>query len=981
MPRRATITPDRTEIDQQAPLYNSGILANYIHFLETHHIEIDTDALLNCCGLTRFDLNDEGQFLSQEQVNTFHECLSKIIDDPDIAYRVGQYALYTKSTQPLMQYGFQFITPESMYKAVDRVYPKWSRGHLSETTIVGKGHAEITIRTRPGVQEQPFQCRNRWGAFEAIARIQTGRPAEVIHPECIHKGDAVCRYQIYWNAKPSALWKRVGAYAAVAGALIAAGALVLLPGGIGTILACVLTLAVMLVFLYANLLEKKEITNFLKEQGDAAGQLIDEIEVRHQNAQLIQEIGQAGANILQVNTFLETVLASMARYLDFARGMILLCDDALKHLHHVANFGFSDEHCQFLEKLTYDVDIHQSTDIFIRSLKTGKPVCFNDIKKQFPQLSSNSIRVIETLGMESLITVPLIHKKEPLGLLFVDTQDTRRKFTTSDVNLLAGIAAQLATGIVNARSYTRLQESEQRYRLLAENVMDVIWILDVATLRFKYISPSIENVLGYPAQEVLSMSLDQLLAPAAFETAVNTLSETLAKVSTGDVEPERQSITLELEEIHKNGAIVPIEVIARFLIDDSGSPVSVLGISRDLSRRKNAEREREKIETRLQQAKKMESLGTMAGSIAHNFNNLLMVVLGNLELAREDLPASLPATLNIKRAIGASQRAADLSSMMLTYVGQLKKESVPLDLSETVQRVLENMDESKMVNVDMDLDLADPMPLVAADEAQMRQLITGFVTNAIEALNDENGRVRISTGSMHCDRDFLLTTYLKEEMPEGRYAYVEVADTGCGMDAETLGKVFDPFFSTKFTGRGLGMAAVLGIIRSHNGAVRVRSTKGVGSVFTALFPIQGVSLRRKQLDESASIDFSEGQTVLLVDDEALVLEIGEQFLKRLGYSALTATDGQQAIDLYTDYADTIDCLLLDFTMPGMDGMTTMQAIKKINPDAKIIITSGYTRQQIEDRFSGIGMPDDFIQKPFEIQALQEKLRGVFSESD
>jgi CheY-like chemotaxis protein len=316
--------------------------------------------------------------------------------------------------------------------------------------------------------------------------------------------------------------------------------------------------------------------------------------------------------------------------------------------------------------------------------------------------------------------------------------------------------------------------------------------------------------------------------------------------------------------------------------------------------------------------------------------------------------------------------------MMLTYVGQLKKESVPLDLSEAVRQVLKNMDESKMLNVDLDLDLADPMPLVAADAAQMRQLIAGFVTNAIEALGKQRGRVRISTGSMHCDTAYLQSTYLKEEMPEGLYAYVEVADTGCGMDTETLGNVFDPFFSTKFTGRGLGMAAVLGIIRSHNGAVRVRSTKGKGSVFTALFPIQGISLSHGVQAQAAIDDRVNGKTVLLVDDEELVMEIGEQFLKRLGYAALTASSGPEAIEHFHQYADTIDCLLLDFTMPVMDGITTMQKIREIRPDVRIIITSGYTRQQIEGRFSGFDPPDDFIQKPFEIQALKEKLGQVMS---
>jgi PAS domain S-box-containing protein len=495
----------------------------------------------------------------------------------------------------------------------------------------------------------------------------------------------------------------------------------------------------------------------------------------------------------------------------------------------------------------------------------------------------------------------------------------------------------------------------------------------------KYVSPSVEKAMGYTPEEIMAMPIDQYLTPEATDQALKTINTAMAAIKAAQIDPKNYSVTLELEEYHKNGSIIPIEVTAGFLVDKNGQPEAFLGISRNMSERKEADRQRSVIETKLQQSKKMGSLGTMAGSIAHNFNNLLMVVLGNLELAKEDLPEPSITTTNIQRAINAAQRAADLSSTMLTYVGQLKKESVPVDLSQVVQSVLGNMDESTMANVTVELDLADPMPLVIADADQMRQIISGFVTNAIEALENKNGRVHISTGSMHCDRHYLSSTYLKEEMPEGMYAYVEVADTGCGMDTETMGNVFDPFFSTKFTGRGLGMAAVLGIIRSHGGAIKVSSVKHEGSVFTALFPIQGVFVQQAKSDPLQTAPHAPGKTVLLVDDEAMVMEVGCQFLTRLGYKALEASNGQQALDIFRRASATIDCVLLDYTMPGMDGLETMQQIRKICADVRIVITSGYTRQQIEDRFAEIGPPTDFIQKPFQMKALQEKLNRVISD--
>jgi PAS domain S-box-containing protein len=901
-----------------------------------------------------------------------------MLTDPKISYKVGQHALHMKSTGTIVQVGLQFITPGAIYKSLDRIYPKWSRGHVSQTTITGKKRAEVLVSVQSGVREERFQCDNRRGILEAIGEIASGQPAQVTHPKCMHRGDGACRYLISWQDKLSAIWKRVGAFASVLTIAIAACTPFFLPFASWMPLVLVMGVVCLSLLIVGSQLEKKELVGYLKEKGDTASHLIEAIEARYHNARLVQEIGMAGADILEVNTFLDTVLESMSRNLDFTRGMIALFDDASNRLCYVDSYGFSSKEQEFLDSIAFSIDLANSSDLFIQVLKTGKPVVINDIDEKTGDLTPNSRSMIEGLGVESLICVPLIHKREPLGLLFVDTQGTERDHTTSDVNLLMGIASQVATGIVNARSYARLQESEHRYRLLADNVADVIWILDLETLKLTYVSPSVEKTSGFTPEEVLTQSIDQYLTPGSFKQVVTTLGGTLERAAKGEIDIKSYSITIELEEVHKNRSIIPIEVTAGFLLDENDQPNAVLGISRDLSERKKSEKERTAVKDKLQQAKKMESLGTMAGSIAHNFNNLLMVVLGNLEIAKADLPEGSTAASNIQRAANASQRAADLSSMMLTYVGQLKKESLPVDLSQIVKAVLKNLDESKMANVNLDLELADPMPLVAADTDQMRQMVSGFITNAIEALGTGTGRVRISTGSMHGNRNYLSTTYLKEDMPEGLYAYVEVADTGCGMDAETLSKVFDPFFSTKFTGRGLGMAAVIGIIRSHNGALKVSSVKNEGSVFTALFPIQGISLRPAAVNQKDDQKVAEGRSVLLVDDDTMVMDVGSQFLKRLGYTVLTASGGQQALDMFQQATDRIDCVLLDFTMPGMDGLETMQQIRKIRPDARIIITSGYARQQIEDRFASIGPPDDFIHKPFEMKALHKVLDVVIS---
>jgi CheY-like chemotaxis protein len=265
------------------------------------------------------------------------------------------------------------------------------------------------------------------------------------------------------------------------------------------------------------------------------------------------------------------------------------------------------------------------------------------------------------------------------------------------------------------------------------------------------------------------------------------------------------------------------------------------------------------------------------------------------------------------------------------------------------------------------------LPPVEVDGTQMRQIIMNLVINASEAIGDKSGVIAITTGCMDCDRSYLKGVWLDQNITEGLYVYLEIADTGCGMDQETLTKIFDPFFTTKFTGRGLGMAAVLGIVRGHKGAIKVYSEPGKGTSFKILLP---ASNRPAELfnGESHKDDWQGSGTVLLVDDEETVRGIGSEMLKELGFKSITANDGREAVEIFRNTPE-ITFVILDLTMPHMDGEQCFRELRKMNPDVKVIISSGYNEQEVTQKFVGKGLAG-FIQKPYRLSDLKNTIRGI-----
>jgi PAS domain S-box-containing protein len=380
--------------------------------------------------------------------------------------------------------------------------------------------------------------------------------------------------------------------------------------------------------------------------------------------------------------------------------------------------------------------------------------------------------------------------------------------------------------------------------------------------------------------------------------------------------------------------------------------------------------ERRHFEERARHSQKLESLGVLAGGIAHDFNNLLTAILGNASLIQEELPVDSPVHSLASNVIQASERAAQLTRQMLAYSGRGRFVVEPLDLALQVREITALLESSITAQVDLVLDLQTEGILIDADSSQIQQLVMNLVINGAEAIGALGGRVIVSTRLQELDSQFSLDNLAGDSVEPGSYIRLEVHDTGAGMDEETLARIFDPFFTTKFTGRGLGLAAVLGIVRGHHGAIKVYSHRGHGTTFKVFFPVtKGQALPKRV---SSAFDFRGSATVLVVDDEAVVQNLARSTLERYGYRVLLASNGKEALEVVNSTAEKVSLVLLDMTMPVMSGEETLAKLRSLRPAVKVIASSGYNEIEAIRRF-GAGI-SAFLQKPYRATQLVEKVK-------
>ena len=505
-----------------------------------------------------------------------------------------------------------------------------------------------------------------------------------------------------------------------------------------------------------------------------------------------------------------------------------------------------------------------------------------------------------------------------------------------------------------------LQDSEERYRTILNSLQESYHEVDLNG-RYTFLNDSALQIVGFSAEEMMDMNFNTLFEGETREKIIKSYKQVF---KTG--EPIK---AMEFELITKNGRIVPMEASVSLKRNATGDPVGFRVVTRDITARKQAEEEKRILEDRLQHADKMDAIGTLAGGVAHDFNNLLMGIQGNASLSLMDIDPTHPTYENLKRIEEQVQSGAALTKQLLGFARGGKYEVKPTDMNEVIEKISSLFGRTKK-EISIQRKHGKDLWSVEVDRGQMEQVFLNLYVNAWQAMPG-GGDIYLETQNILLDEAIAISCSAKP----GKYVKITVTDSGTGMDEKTKARIFEPFFTTKRMGRGtgLGLATVYGIIKGHHGIINVYSEPGHGTTFTVYLPASEKEVVKEKTATGKIIRGKE--TILLVDDEKMVMEVSKELLESLGYKVYVAGSGQEAIAVYMEKGNKIDLVILDMIMPGISGGGTFDRLMEINPQIKILLSSGYSlngqAQEILDRGC-----KGFLQKPFHLSQFSGKIREI-----
>ncbi|MGE5255441.1 MAG: ATP-binding protein [Hyphomicrobiales bacterium] len=951
------------------PLYNSRLTKMYVEYLRLHYPHVKVESVLQEAGIAAYQIEDHAHWFTQLEVDRFHDVVLHATGEADISRKVGRFAASSQSLGATKQYVLGMMTPTLLYQFMEKSYALVSRGASISARKLGPTSVEVVACPKPGVAEKPYQCANRTGIFEALSQWFTAELARVDHPECFHRGDPRCRYIVSWQESDSHRWWRLRNLAIALAAPACAGSLLFLPFGVWGILALGLASLVYACSWQSERLKNRWLADTVANQKKAAEETLLESEVRYNNALLIREIGQATSTILDIDNLITAVMGIIEKRLDFDRGMLMLTNADGTALTYAAGYGHSPAQEDILRSTTFNLDNPRSKGVFILAIRERRPFLIEDIHQIESDLSPKSLEFARQLGSQSLICVPIVHKEEALGILVVDNSKSRRSLQQTDLSLLIGVASQLATSIVNAMSFERIQESEKKYRELVETASSLILRVDQSG-RITFVNEFAQRLFGYKELELLGQDAAGFVLPDS-RAAAPRFDEFIAAMSRDPMQPAVK----ESETRLPSGKTVWIAWTYRPICDDSGDFRELLCIGNDITELKRADQEKKELQTQLVRAQKMEAIGTLAGGVAHDLNNILSGIVSYPELLLMDLPADSLLRKPILTIKKSGERAAAIVQDLLTLARRGVETTEVVNLNSIVTDYLASPEFSKLElnhpNITTETHPDDQLLNIVGSPAHLSKTIMNLVTNAAEAMPD-GGKIVIRTENRHIERSKI--GY--EEPVHGDFVTLTVSDAGIGIPPEEMERIFEPFYTKKTMGRsgtGLGMAVVWGTVKDHRGHIDIQSNVGKGTDITLYFPATRRETPRREQPLSLEALKSRGETVLVVDDIREQREIATEILSKLGYAVATAAGGEEALEHLSRHPT--DLVVLDMIMgPGMDGLDTFKRILRLRPGQKAIIASGYSEsvQVREAQRLGAGA---YIKKPYLLQTFGRAVRA------
>ncbi len=955
-------------MSESALLYSSRLNKIYLQYLRKYYPDIDVSSILEEAGIASYEIEDPAHWFTQDQQDRLQDILVARTGNPDIAREAGRFSTSSEGLGAAKQYALGLMSPITIYLLIEKMHALMSRGADVRAKKIGPNQVEITAIPRSGVKEKPYQCQNRTGTFESLARMFTDKYAQLDHPCCVHRGDDRCRYVISWTKSAKLRWRMIRNYfmiLSISSLLISLMILPFLTWGIVVLICALITVTLSY---YTENLEKKALIKTIETQRETAQESIVEGNLRYNDALLVQEIGQATSNIFDINQLLRTVAAAMEKRLDFDRGMIMLTDKKETKLRYFTGYGQSPDEEKLLLNTTFHLDNPESKGVFVVAVKEQRPFLINNIAEIQDSLSLKSLKIAKQLGSQSLICVPIIYEKNPFGIVAVDNSKSSRPLRQSDMSLLMGVASQLAVSIANALAFEKLQGSEKKYRELVQNANSIILRIDTGG-RIIFFNEFAQRFFGYTEKELIGKNAGSIILPVLGSRRLSF--EKLTKSM--QMDPERPVVS-ENETAKKSGLKVWIAWTYKPIFNHDQF-MGILCIGNDITELKRASQEKEELHAQLQRAQKMEAIGTLAGGVAHDLNNILSGIVSYPELLLMDLKEDSPLRKPILTIQKSGEKAAAIVQDLLTLARRGVEATEVVNLNEIISDYLASPEYARLelhhANVTVEKCLDENLLNILGSPVHLSKTVMNLVSNSTEAM-PEGGKITIITENRHIDT--VKIGY--DDIDEGDYATLSVIDSGIGISPEDIERIFEPFYTKKTMGRsgtGLGMAVVWGTVKDHRGYIDLTSTEGKGTEITLYFPVTR-KVFSPQIEMTSIQDvMGNGESIMVVDDIEEQRQIASEMLEKLGYTVKTVSGGEAAVEYLRKH--TIDLLVLDMIMePGIDGFETYQRILKLRPGQKSIIASGYSESVRVKEAQRLGA-GTYIKKPYLLHKIGRAIKA------